>query len=44
MSTGMTVEEIAGEMGFENVGYFRKVFKSATKMTPSKARKGRRLI
>ena len=44
LSTGMTVEEIAAEFGFESVGYFRKIFKSAVGMTLLEVRKGRKLI
>ena len=44
LSTTMTVEEIAAEMGFESVGYFRKIFKNAIGLTPLEVRKGRKLI
>jgi transcriptional regulator GlxA family with amidase domain len=42
--TDLSVEEIAGELGFGNAAYFRKVFKQVKKRTPLSVRRNARLI
>lgn len=37
-STNMTFEDICWNVGYENIGYFRKIFKSRTLMTPTEYR------
>ena len=42
LNTDMSVEDIANEVGYCNIIYFRKVFKSKTNMSPGQYRKDKR--
>lgn len=39
LNTNLTIEEISIKVGYQNKGYFYKLFKEKTKMTPSEYRK-----